>query len=128
MTGSTFAPEPHQKLIDGLTAMALREEITKPEALAIIDRISARHPERSDHLVEAILIQIRKDYGLDPVRSASEDRYQAMSTAELEERLGEVNYELQPVALPFRSFGDYQREQKLAVEAGYIEDELQRRS
>jgi hypothetical protein len=51
-----------------------------------------------------------------------------MSDAELEERLGELNYELRPVALPFWSFGDYQREQKLAVEAGYIEDELQRRS
>jgi hypothetical protein len=128
MTDQQFVPEPHQKLIDGLTAMALREEITKPEALAIIEGISARHPEGSDNLAEAILIQIHKDYGLDPVRSESEVRYQAMSDAELEERLGELNYELRPVALPFWSFGDYQREQKLAVEAGYIEDELQRRS
>ena len=36
MTGSTFAPEPHQKLIDGLTAMALREEIKEFEELQVV--------------------------------------------------------------------------------------------
>ena len=51
-----------------------------------------------------------------------------MSSPELEERLGQINYELRPVRLPFKSFGDYQREQKLGLEAGYIEDELQGRS
>jgi len=120
--------EPHQKLIDGLTVMALREEMTKTEALAIIERISAQRPGGSENLAEAILIEIRKDYGLDALRSKTEDRYQSMSILELEERLGEISYELRPVMLPFRSFGDYQREQKLGLEAGYIEDELQRRS
>ena len=57
-----------------------------------------------------------------------EDRYLAMTVGELEIRLGEIEYELRPVRLPFRSFGDYEREQKLSVEAGYIEDELGRRS
>jgi len=128
MTEQTFAPEPHQQLIDGLTVMALREEITKTEALAIIERISAQRPGGSEDFAEAILIEIRKDYGLDPLPSKTEDRYQSMSSLELEERLGEINYELRPVVIPFRSFGDYQREQKLGLETGYIEDELQRRS
>lgn len=56
------------------------------------------------------------------------DQLHVMTTDELEIRLGEIEYELQPVRLPFRSFGDHEREQKLNLEAGYIEDELGRRS
>ena len=56
------------------------------------------------------------------------DRFHIMTTEELEIRLGEIEYELRPVRLPFRSFGDYEREQRLSVEAGYIQDELGTRS
>ena len=56
------------------------------------------------------------------------DQIRGMTTEELEIRLSEIEYELRPVRLPFRSFGDYEREQKLSVEAGYIQDELGTRS
>ena len=125
MTGSTFAPEPHQKLIDGLTAMVLTGDMEKSEAQDLIAWYQRQFP-LSDAIDMAVLFQIGKERGLEQTRP--EARYEAMSSSELEERLGEISYELRPVTLPFRSFGDYQREQKLGLEAGYIEDELQRRS
>ena len=125
MTGSTFAPEPHQQLIDGLTAMVLLGDMEKSEAQDLIAWYQRQFP-LSDAVDTAVLFQIGKERGLEQTRP--EARYEAMSSSELEERLGEINYELRPTVLPFRSFGDYQREQKLGLEAGYIEDELQRRS
>ena len=125
MTEQTFAPEPHQKLIDGLTAMVLTGDMEKSEAQDLIVWYQREFP-LSDAIDMAVLFQIRKERGLE--QASPETRYEAMSSSELEERLGEISYELRPVTLPFRSFGDYQREQKLGLEAGYIEDELQGRS
>jgi len=142
MTGSTFAPEPHQKLIDGLNALMLEGQLDKAEALKIIAFYNEYYPKAS-WLDESVLAVLREQLKLEVPRpliqnfsawldqftpTEPENRYQGMSTPELEERLGEISYELRPVTLPFRSFGDYQREQKLGLEAGYIEDELGRRS
>ena len=124
MTEQTFAPEPHQKLIDGLTAMVLLGDMEKSEAQDLIVWYQRQFP-LSDAVDMAVLFQIGKERGLEQTRP--ETRYEAMSNSELEERLGEINYELRPVRLPFKSFGDYRREQKLGLEAGYIEDELRRR-
>ena len=125
MTGSTFAPEPHQKLIDGLTAMVLTGDMEKSEAQDLIVWYQREFP-LSDAIDMAVLFQIGKERGLEQTRPKA--RYEAMSSSELEERLGEISYELRPVTLPFQTFGDYQREEKLSLEAGYIEDELRRRS
>jgi len=129
MTEQTFAPEPHQKLIDGLNALMLEGRLDKAEALKIIAYYNEVHPG-ADWLDGSVLAQLREQLKLEVQHPLiqPEDRYRAMSSPELEERLGQINYELRPVRLPFKSFGDYQREQKLGLEAGYIEDELQGRS
>lgn len=58
---------PHQKLIDGLNYHVLRQEIDRDEATQIIDIMNENYPEpTSSVLDEAILFQVRKDWGLAP--------------------------------------------------------------
>ena len=124
MTDHPSPNEPHKKLIDGLTALVLADQMDKHEALKIIAYYNRVHPEAS-WLDESVLAQIRSTYA--PV-TERELRYRMQSTEELETRLGEIQYHLLPIRLPFLSFGDHVRQQKLSVEADYIEDELGRRS
>ena len=51
---------PHQKLVDGLNVFLLDGSISKVEALEIIASVK----DQPDEIDEAILFQVRKDYGL----------------------------------------------------------------
>ena len=62
MTEQTFAPEPHQKLIDGLNALMLEGQLDKAEALKIIAYYNEMHPHAS-WLDGSVLWQLRKDLG-----------------------------------------------------------------
>jgi len=56
----TIPNEAHQYLIDQLTALCLLGHITKEEAMRVIESVQGQ-PSSVD---EAVLIQLRKDYGL----------------------------------------------------------------
>ena len=57
-------PTVHQKLTDGLTYHVIRGEMDRDEAEHIINFYDEQHPD-SDFLDDAVLWQIRKDYGLE---------------------------------------------------------------
>jgi len=62
VTEQTFAPEPHQQLIDGLNALMLEGQLDKAEALEIIAYYNELHPHDS-WLDGSVLWQLRKDLG-----------------------------------------------------------------
>lgn len=58
--------EPHQSVIDALSAHVIRGDLSKQRAIELVLSISDTYPSGSNDQVEAILFQIRKDEGLAP--------------------------------------------------------------
>jgi hypothetical protein len=52
---------PHQKLVDGLNVLVLHEFMSQEQAWDIIRSLEGQ----PDEIDEAVLFQIRKDYGLE---------------------------------------------------------------